>query len=173
VCRYGEWLADPSKPALYADLARCLARSGAARVGLFRPEQPLVGAPPAIADLTGTVVSLAGQAGLSADRLIVRGGDVFAGFQPLMPGQRLEVLSATYGGSCGARAGNVTTIVNAACEGLAACTFRIRVEELGDPAPGCAKDFVAVWTCGDAESRQATVPGEAGFGSTVQLSCGS
>ena len=171
VCRYGEWLAYPPKPSLYADLRRCLARSGAARVGLFRPAQPFVAAPPMIADLTATVVRLADRAGLSADRVVVRGDDLFAGFQIAMPDRRLDVLSATYGGNCSGRVGNVTPIVNAFCAGQGDCIFRIKVEELGDPAPGCAKDFVAVWTCGGGESRQATVAAEAGFGSTVRLSC--
>jgi len=47
---------------------------------------------------------------------------------------------------------------------------------LGDPAPGCPKDFVAEWTCGDsptvnrAESERAG-NGEAGYGSIATLIC--
>ena len=79
-------------------------------------------------------------------------------------------VSGTYGGNCGAGDGNATRAVDTFCEGRSGCTFQIKAEELGDPAPGCARDFVAVWTCG-GESRRATVPPEAGFGSTVRLDC--
>jgi hypothetical protein len=171
VCRSFEWLADPLKPSLYADVARCLERGGVARAGLFRPKQGLVYSLPLPAGVESNVVSLAAEAGLSADTLVVRDGDVFAGFQVLTTARQLQVLSATYGGSCGATAGNVTAPVKAACERLAGCTFLINVAELGDPAPGCAKDFEAVWTCGGGEPRRAAVPAEAGFGSTVRLVC--
>ena len=170
VCRLREWLADLSVPSFYSDMAACLERSGAARVGLYSPQQPLIASTRATDDVTQTAVGLAAGAGLAVDTLAVRDGDVFAGFQLAPPHHRLLVLSATYGGNCGAGIGNVTRVVDSFCAGRSGCAFQIKAEELGDPAPGCAKDFVAVWTCG-SESRSATVPAEAGFGSTVQLEC--
>jgi hypothetical protein len=46
------------------------------------------------------------------------------------------------------------------------------VKAIGDPAPGCAKDYVAEWSCGGSSTvRSSTVAAEAGFGSVVSLVC--
>jgi hypothetical protein len=43
---------------------------------------------------------------------------------------------------------------------------------IGDPSPGCAKEYVAKWTCsGGVEQRTARATAEAGFGSKVVLKC--
>jgi hypothetical protein len=60
-----------------------------------------------------------------------------------------------------------------ACDGTGPCIFRIRVEELGDPAPGCSKNFTADWTCvDDGRRRRTVIAAEAGFGSSALLECG-
>jgi len=84
---------------------------------------------------------------------------------------RILVVSATYGGNCGARPGNVTEALADACTGRRVCEYTIRHQILGDPVPGCPKDFVVRWQCGDGRPRRAGVPPEAGFGSVVFLSC--
>jgi len=48
----------------------------------------------------------------------------------------------------------------------------VDVGALGDPAPGCAKEFEIEWQCeGDARPRAVTLHAEAGFGSVARLTC--
>jgi len=84
----------------------------------------------------------------------------------------IQVVSATYGASCGAPAGNATADLKDKCEGQDACDYKVDVTVIGDPKQGCRKEFEAKWTCGnDSEVHTAMVPAEAGFGKHVQLSC--
>jgi hypothetical protein len=84
----------------------------------------------------------------------------------------IGVLSATYGGNCGAPTGNATAAVASACGGRATCNYTVDVDKLGDPAPRCAKSFFVKFQCrGDTAARTAAVRGEAGLGSLVHLAC--
>jgi peptidoglycan/LPS O-acetylase OafA/YrhL len=86
----------------------------------------------------------------------------------------IRLVSATYGGNCGASPGNATFSVSDACNAKDRCSYRVDVVGLGDPAGGCAKDFSAVFTCMPAQQRhRVTLPAEAGFGSQLLLSCGA
>lgn len=87
------------------------------------------------------------------------------------PSGTITVTAATYGGNAGAAHGNVTSALAKACNDQASCTYTVLVDALGDPAPGAAKDFVAEWTCG-GQPLTTSAPGEAGFGSMVNLACG-
>jgi len=60
----------------------------------------------------------------------------------------ITVLEATYGESCGVRVGNTTGYVARSCTGTEVCTMHIDVNEVGDPAMGCAKDFAVKYSCG-------------------------
>jgi hypothetical protein len=84
----------------------------------------------------------------------------------------IEVASATYGGNCrGVSLGNVTRFVEAECNGRQACNYRLDVTVVGDPAAGCAKEFVAEYRCGpEKQPRTSRVSAEAA-GSIAQLSC--
>ena len=82
----------------------------------------------------------------------------------------IGVASATYGGSCKAPKGNATQAVQAACNGKSSCQYTVNHLALGDPAPGCRKDFAVAWTCGTGTGGSAWLPGEAS-GATVNLSC--
>jgi hypothetical protein len=84
----------------------------------------------------------------------------------------VKIVSATYGGSCGAKAGNATADVLKYCRGRLACVYVVDVNRLGDPARGCAKDFTLDYACPD-DQRQHTlkIPGEAGFRKLVNLVC--
>jgi len=84
---------------------------------------------------------------------------------------RILVVSATYGGNCGAPPGNVTEALADACNGRRVCEYVVRYQILGDPVPGCGKDFVVRWHCGDGRPRRTGAPPEAGFGAAVVLSC--
>ncbi|MBW8878752.1 MAG: hypothetical protein JF614_27655 [Acidobacteria bacterium] len=84
----------------------------------------------------------------------------------------VNVVSATYGGNCGAAAGNVTSQLATACNGRSSCNYTVDYRLLGDPAPGCAKNYVARWQCGtNTTTFIATAAAEAGFGSVVTLTC--
>jgi len=84
----------------------------------------------------------------------------------------IKVLSGTYGGNCGVRLGNVTDRLIAACDGRTTCEYTVDVRTLGDPAPGCLKDYVAEWQCGNNPQRAGvTASPEAGVGKTIVLKC--
>jgi peptidoglycan/LPS O-acetylase OafA/YrhL len=84
----------------------------------------------------------------------------------------IRVLAATYGGNCGAKAGNVTRALSSACEGKESCDYRVDVNKLGDPAGGCAKAFTAQYACAPGQARfTKDLPAEAGLGSQLLLSC--
>jgi hypothetical protein len=84
---------------------------------------------------------------------------------------RIYVISASYGRNCGVPRGNVTAHVAGTCNGQRVCPYTVHHRIIGDPAPGCPKDFVVRWQCGDGEPRSAGAPPEAGFGTVVVLSC--
>jgi hypothetical protein len=85
---------------------------------------------------------------------------------------RVDILTATYGPNCGARRGNATQHIARACNGTSKCDYRIDVNNLGDPRPGCVKTYEAEYRCSASGSTQAvSVPGEAGLGTIVTLQC--
>jgi len=88
------------------------------------------------------------------------------------PNRGISVVSATYGGNCGAPGGNATQDVVASCNGRTECSYSVKVERLGDPANGCGKDFAASYFCeAEATMRHQVLPAEAGFGGVLNLSC--
>ena len=88
------------------------------------------------------------------------------------PQTGISVVAGTYGGNCGASHGNVTGALGSACNTLGHCDYIVDYTILGDPAPGCAKDYVAEWTCnGQSLVQRATASPEAGFRKTVTLVC--
>jgi hypothetical protein len=83
----------------------------------------------------------------------------------------IQVQFATYGQSCGAPFGNETNTLVAACDGRATCDYLIDNTRIGDPAPGCSKDFSVSFTCpGGVGGGTVTVPASA-TGQTVSLRC--
>jgi hypothetical protein len=84
------------------------------------------------------------------------------------------VSQATYGGNCSALEGNATGVLANACNGRARCEYTVDFKILGDPAPGCHKDFAVEWQCnGITGKRRTSIPGEAGRGSTITVACDS
>jgi len=84
----------------------------------------------------------------------------------------ISIVSGTYGGNCHVPTGNVTASLAAACNGKTSCDYVVDYHVIGDPAYGCAKDYVATWRCGPngAIETDKAAP-EAGYGSHLQLSC--
>lgn len=87
------------------------------------------------------------------------------------PAGTISVTTATYGANCGVPAGNSTQAIAAVCNGQAICNYTVDYTVLGDPASGCAKDFIVEYSCSDGVALTATADPEAGFGSVVTLSC--
>ena len=58
----------------------------------------------------------------------------------------ISINTATYGSNCPKNA-DVAAKVKSACNGKSKCSYTVSVGVLGDPAPGCAKTFVATYTC--------------------------
>lgn len=88
------------------------------------------------------------------------------------PEHRMQVKSASYGQSCGAKPGNVTSLLGSACDGRSECHYVLDVNILKDPAPTCSKDFDVEWTCGsNPATNGAHVAAEAGLGKMVLLIC--
>ena len=95
----------------------------------------------------------------------------------------IHVVDATYGQACKdfvppdgranlVKTGNVTAALTSACDrAKTTCLFAVDAVQIGDPAPGCGKDFIANWRCGsDQTVHQFYLPPEAN-GRSVVLSC--
>ena len=90
------------------------------------------------------------------------------------PAGTIQLDSAVYGSNCNARAPSVIGRVAASCDGQRTCNYAISHTTLGDPGPGCGKDFKSTYRCvGDYQvgtSLSAELPAEAS-GKSVALSC--
>jgi len=87
-------------------------------------------------------------------------------------GGAIRVTAGTYGGNCGATFGNVTQHLAEICDGRVTCEYIIDFRVLGDPVPGCSKDYSAEWQCGrDPERRVMSAGPEAGGGTKIVLRC--
>jgi len=86
----------------------------------------------------------------------------------------IRVVDATYGLACKdfvppagrpnlVQVGNATAALTSACDkARTTCLFAVDAVQIGDPANGCGKDFVAHWRCGsDQEVHQFYLPPEA------------
>ena len=95
----------------------------------------------------------------------------------------IHVVDATYGLACQefvpspgkhnlVKVGNVTAALTSACDkAKTTCLFAVDAVKLGDPAPGCSKDFVASWRCGsDPKVHDFYLAAEAS-GRSALLSC--
>jgi hypothetical protein len=85
----------------------------------------------------------------------------------------IKVEEATYGANCGrgVKIGNATLQVAKTCDGRVSCNFLISVEELGDPASGCGKDFSVRFKCDQEKpARTVRIAGEANR-STARINC--
>jgi len=175
VCRGRRWQLDLSQADTYVALADCLEGSGVDRVVVFRPQQAEFRAAWNVADTATLARALAPSVGLHPEVIRVEGEDVYAAFRSanggLVSPRPITVLEATYGASCRVRGGNVSAAVRAACDGRSSCVYRVDVGGVGDPAPGCAKDFGVVWSCGAGENRRLRLAAEAGFGGIAVLDC--
>jgi hypothetical protein len=95
----------------------------------------------------------------------------------------IHVADATYGLACRdfvppsgkpnlVKTGNATAALKSACDkAKTTCLFVVDAVQLGDPANGCGKDFVANWRCGsDQKVHEFYLTAEA-HGRSAVLSC--
>jgi hypothetical protein len=89
-------------------------------------------------------------------------------------GASIRIIEASYGRNCRAQMGGGGSAINDivdACQGRDYCQYYIDVRRLGDPAPGCAKEYMARFVCRDGgNERWATARAEAN-GQSVTLDC--
>lgn len=85
----------------------------------------------------------------------------------------IQVIDATYGGNCGAPRGNKTSTMAFVCNYRTMCSYQVDYRIIGDPVPGCGKDYVVNYRCSDTPwtTRTAYIAPEAGFQKTVVLRC--
>jgi hypothetical protein len=81
------------------------------------------------------------------------------------------VILATYGYNCGATPGNAMASVVKRCSRNLNCEYMVDASDLGDPAPGCSKNFIVNYRCFEgARERRVVVDAEAS-GSVASLTC--
>lgn len=84
---------------------------------------------------------------------------------------QVSVRSASYGRNCGVVMGYATNHVSKQCDNKYVCNYAINVNDLGDPAPGCAKTFEVSYACvWNGVAKTMTVQPEAN-GKTLRLDC--
>lgn len=84
----------------------------------------------------------------------------------------IRVLGAAYGNNC---AGNVSTNVTGdlarQCQGRDYCVYQVDSRQIGDPRPGCPKEYHARYMCRDGgNERRASASAEAS-GQSIVLDC--
>ncbi len=84
---------------------------------------------------------------------------------------RIRVIGATYGANCGAPPGNATNDVAQMCDGQTTCEYVIDIGVLGDPTPGCPKNYSVEWQCGRDPQRGQIAPGQEASGTRIVLRC--
>jgi hypothetical protein len=113
-----------------------------------------------------------------AARTLAPQASAIAAAKPVPPvapsGLPIKVVTATYGKSCGAPAGNATAALAHACDGRGACSVALDAAPADGATPGCEKDYAAEWKCGSgAGVFSATIPAGAGHGARLTLACPS
>jgi hypothetical protein len=95
----------------------------------------------------------------------------------------IHITEATYGLNCRGfavpagqinrvKVGNATQIALELCgKAKGSCSVLVDVNRMGDPAPGCRKDFSLQWRCGDVQKiLEAYIPDEAN-GNSATATC--
>jgi hypothetical protein len=87
-------------------------------------------------------------------------------------GVSIRVLGAVYGRNCRAQyGGNVTNDIASQCQGRNYCVYNIDYRRIGDPAPGCAKDYYVRYQCRDGDGERWASAGPEASGRQVALDC--
>jgi hypothetical protein len=95
-------------------------------------------------------------------------------YDPYAATENINILSATYGGNCGAPKGNASARLRRACNGQVTCGYPVAYSVLGDTAPGCGKSFAVEYSClPQTAVRQVEIGSkdQDASGSIVTMSC--
>jgi hypothetical protein len=84
----------------------------------------------------------------------------------------IAVASATYGANCTKKSvkGNATNHLKVACDGKTKCEYIVATSNIGDPFPGCKKDYAIEYSCG-GKALKVSLPAEAAAQPPVVLNC--
>ncbi len=86
------------------------------------------------------------------------------------PKTGIKIVSATYGRNCGVSQGNVTQHIAKQCDGKTECRYTVSYKVIGDPAKGCAKDYVVRYRYGNSSKiYEKRISPEAGWGDKTIL----
>jgi len=86
--------------------------------------------------------------------------------------QGIRIEEASYGLNCGAQRNNAVADISFQCNGTKDCSYRVNHRRIGDPAVGCAKNYIVTWSCpGSTQRFQRAISPEAS-GRDIQLTCG-
>ena len=84
----------------------------------------------------------------------------------------ITIEQATYGANCaGAKPVNATQRVAKVCDGRISCNMLISAPELGDPAPGCGKEFSVRYRCSWEQSAHGQKVAAEASGSKLYVDC--
>lgn len=84
----------------------------------------------------------------------------------------IRILGAVYGRNCRGQYGaNVTDDLVRQCQGRDYCVYRIDYRQIGDPSPGCGKDYHARYICRDGDAERYASAGAEASGQSVILDC--
>ena len=84
----------------------------------------------------------------------------------------IRVLGAAYGGNCpGNVSTNVTGDLARQCQGRDHCVYRVDSRQIGDPRPGCPKDYRARYMCRDGGNERHASAGAEASGQSIVLDC--
>jgi hypothetical protein len=84
----------------------------------------------------------------------------------------IRVLGANYGRNCPGNVNtNVTNDLARQCQGRDYCVYRVDARQLGDPRPGCAKDYQARYMCRDGGNERWASANPEASGQSVVLDC--
>lgn len=87
-------------------------------------------------------------------------------------GVSVRVLGAAYGRNCAGQINtNVTDDLARQCQGRDYCVYRIDHRQIGDPRPGCAKNYQARYICRDGGSEHFVSANPEASGQSVVLDC--
>ena len=96
------------------------------------------------------------------------GGNITIG--PSVPGS-IYITGATYGGNCGARRGNLMREMIDSCAGRDVCTYPVDMRVIGDPRPGCPKDFQVSYVCREGTPERSVSLNPEASGQSLFIDC--
>ena len=85
----------------------------------------------------------------------------------------ISITSVHYGENCGTEINNGTSLedIKSKCNGKNNCDYLINHNIIGDPSPGCAKDYKVNFKCGDEQQDRYAFEKKEASGKNINLTC--